>query len=172
MKILGSGKFRTAWLFREYDNKKRVLKTANYDKEADFSENYIDKQRRDAVAMEQLSASPHVADIYGCCSAAALVDYADGGDLRKFIKSNHTKSEFLKVAYQVPAAVADTHHVSAIAACERILIREMITRLTPLSKCRLMQTAERRLLISTLSPNSSYLLMGFTSSTTTIRLHS
>jgi serine/threonine protein kinase len=53
-----------------------------------------------------------VADIHGYCANAALVDYADGGNLTSFIVSkNRTKTESLRVAYHVAAAVADAHHV-------------------------------------------------------------
>jgi hypothetical protein len=33
----------------------------------------IDKTRRDAVAMEQLTQSPYVADIYAYCSVSSVV---------------------------------------------------------------------------------------------------
>jgi len=38
------------------------------------------RQRRDAVATERLTSSPHVVDIYGYCSTSAINEYADGGD--------------------------------------------------------------------------------------------
>jgi hypothetical protein len=111
VRVVGDGHYRSVWMVREFDGTRRVLKTLRYDDDMKFTERWIEKHRIDAVALEQLTASPLVADIHGYCATAALADYADGGNLSNFIKlENRTKSESLKVAYHVAAAVADAHH--------------------------------------------------------------
>ena len=112
VRLVGIGNIRTAWMVREYDGKKRVLKTMRYTK--GLTNSVFEDQRIDAVVMEQLTSSPHIADIYGYCSTAAIVDFADGGDLDKFIRKNRTKNESLKVAHDVAAAVADLQHVGTM----------------------------------------------------------
>ena len=64
---------------RVMSSKKYVAKTLRYQHELNLR-NY-DRNRRDAVAMERLTSSKSVVDIYGYCSVAELVEYADGGDL-------------------------------------------------------------------------------------------
>lgn len=71
--------------------------------------------RRDAVAMEQLTQSPYVADIYAYCSVSSVVDYSNEQDLSEIFegKKQPTKDELFRISYDVAASVADAHHPNA-----------------------------------------------------------
>ncbi len=88
--FLGQGWFRAAWRMdveglEEYDDEEDayyqkesvVLKTLRY--ERDFLEEYYELHRRDALAMERLTASPYVLDVYGYCGQSAINELANFG---------------------------------------------------------------------------------------------
>ena len=62
------------------------MKTLLWNRE--FTPNMANSQRRDALATERLTSSPHVVDIYGYCSTSVLNEYADGGDFFHNIEDN------------------------------------------------------------------------------------
>lgn len=107
--IINSGSYRDVWEIREYNGTQRVLKTLRYQREFDATN--FRRHFTDAVAMEQLSSSPYIVDIYSYCSNSAIVDYTSDGDLTRLHTNTHTKSELLSIAHNVAAAVADAHHV-------------------------------------------------------------
>lgn len=114
VKILGNGYWRDVWRVREYDGTPLVLKTIRY--EHDFEERNYERHRRDAVAMERLSPSPNVVDIYGFCGNSGLFEYGPGGDIERSVRRGEmgglTKVERLTVAYQVSLGLADLHNFS------------------------------------------------------------
>jgi serine/threonine protein kinase len=80
--------------------------------ERDFFDEYYDLHRRDAMAMERLTHSQYVLDIYGYCGQSALNELAHfaGGmssleDLAKSLKNNY-KSEVNSYRLQVAAMIA------------------------------------------------------------------
>jgi len=88
--FLGQGWFRGAWEMYtenipEYDEDEEewgyeesvVLKTLRI--ERDFLEEYYELHRRDALAMERLTFSPYVLDIYGYCGQSAINELANFG---------------------------------------------------------------------------------------------
>lgn len=88
--FLGQGWFRAAWRMdieglQEYDDEEEdfystesvVLKTLRY--ERDFLQEYYELHRRDALAMERLTASPYVLDVYGYCGQSAINELANFG---------------------------------------------------------------------------------------------
>lgn len=88
--FLGQGWFRAAWRMdfegpevydeeeEEYVHKESVvLKTLRY--ERDFLEEYYELHRRDALAMERMTASPYVLDVYGYCGQSAINELANFG---------------------------------------------------------------------------------------------
>ena len=76
LEFLGQGWFRSAWKFQPYkDERAVVLKMLRV--ERDFVDEYFELHRRDAVAMERLTWSPYVMDIYGFCGQSALNELAD-----------------------------------------------------------------------------------------------
>jgi len=109
---IGSGAYRNAFMVTEFNGERRVLKTFRYADELNIHHRSIEKMRHDAVAMEQLTASPYVADIYGYCSLSSLVDYSNEDDLSDIFnqKKQPSKDELFQVAYDVAASIADTHH--------------------------------------------------------------
>jgi len=91
IEFLGQGWFRSAWeLYTEnipeYDEEEEewgyeesvVLKTLRI--ERDFLEEYYELHRRDALAMERLTFSPYVMDIYGYCGQSTINELANFGD--------------------------------------------------------------------------------------------
>ena len=88
--FLGQGWFRAAWRMdiqglNEYNDEEEeyyheesvVLKTLRYERE--FLEEYYELHRRDALAMERLTASPYVLDVYGYCGQSAINELANFG---------------------------------------------------------------------------------------------
>jgi hypothetical protein len=122
-RFLGSGHYRDAIMFREYDGNMRALKTYRYTSTRGFDERIWDKHRRDALATEQMTDSPHVINIYGYCTNAAVVDFSDKGSLERVFRSKPSKAELLQVAHDVACAVRDAHHFddkgrATIAHCD------------------------------------------------------
>ena len=108
-RLVGSGANRDVWSVREFDGTKRALKTLQMSKKWEID--VFDRNREDAVASEQLSASPYVMSIYGNCLNSAIFDFGDGGELSDVHGSNPSKDELLRIAHEVVSAVADAHHV-------------------------------------------------------------
>ncbi|KAL7540710.1 hypothetical protein ACHAWF_006762 [Thalassiosira exigua] len=90
VEFLGQGWFRSAWEVDaegvpEWDEDKErlgieesvVLKTLRI--ERDFLEEYYELHRRDALAMERLTFSPYVLEIYGYCGQSAINELANFG---------------------------------------------------------------------------------------------
>ena len=85
------------------------------------SEHYL-KNMHDAVAMERLTNSPYVANVYGNCGVSQLVEYSQGGNVHDFVKRARLGDENfrsvsavtkLKIAYQLATAVADMHSLES-----------------------------------------------------------
>ncbi|KAL3910164.1 MAG: hypothetical protein SGILL_007802, partial [Bacillariaceae sp.] len=88
--LLGQGWFRSTWKYKTHQAHSNatmspvapslgstvVLKTLRMERE--FLDEYFDLHRRDAVAMERLTFSPFVMDVYGYCGQSALNEIADG----------------------------------------------------------------------------------------------
>ena len=109
-RLMSNGAYRDVWGIREFDGTRRVLKTLRYLKKRQFDQRNFDRHRRDAVASEQLSASPYIANIFGYCANSALYDYSTGGDLYDIRDSNFSKNELLIIAHDIAASIADAHH--------------------------------------------------------------
>jgi len=109
---IARGGFRHAFMVTEFDGSRRVLKMLRYAENRNFDHRNFDKMRRDAVASEQLSSSPRVADIYGYCSYSALADYTNEDNMLHIFDQDEqpTKDELFQISYDVAASVADMHH--------------------------------------------------------------
>jgi hypothetical protein len=84
LRIIAHGYWRDVWVVREeISNAKRVLKTLRYQHE--FHLGNQDRHRRDALAMERLTKSNFVVDIYGYCSNSGAFEYGEGGDVKDAI---------------------------------------------------------------------------------------
>jgi Protein kinase domain len=109
-----TGGFRSVWKVSEYDGTERALKTLRYSEDRSFDERTLERHRVDAVAMEQLTASPYVADIYGYCANSVLVDYSYVDLDSIFRRGNQpTHDERFKIALDTASAVADMHHFNS-----------------------------------------------------------
>jgi len=74
-KLLGNGWFRDAWkVSDEVNNSSFAIKTLRL--ERDFMPEYFELHRRDSVALERLTESPYVMDIYGFCGHSAVTELA------------------------------------------------------------------------------------------------
>lgn len=113
--ISKKGYYRDVWVTNDYDdatytgglvhatnsshvtssttntNNKIVLKTLRYEHEFDLRN--WDRHRRDAIAMERLSASPFVLDIYASCGNSGLTEYAPGGSIRNAVFPRRPKRQ-------------------------------------------------------------------------------
>lgn len=122
VRILGSGYWRDVWKVKsgltgkEGHSETNILKTIRY--KHDFEDRNYDRHRRDALAMERLTWSPNVVDIYSFCGNSGIFEYAPGGDIDEMLwpqgdpervkKWNST--ERLVVAFQVANSIADAHN--------------------------------------------------------------
>ena len=126
-KLLANGYWRDVWsvenLLRHKGEQEEIfiLKTMRY--MHDYEARNYDRHRRDAVAMEQLTASEFIMDIYAACGNSGLFQYADGGSLDDGIWYNYhmdeekkekekpwSSKEKLIIAYQAVSGLADLHN--------------------------------------------------------------
>ena len=153
---LASGYWRDVWTIQEIiDSKKmlRVLKTIRY--EHDFEDRNYDRHRRDAVAMERLTASPNVVDIYSFCGNSGIFEYGNQGDIYGAIwyqKNDSMKNiDRLKIAVHVAMAIADLHNFdeegqSSIAHTDitpsQFIMIDGIFKLNDFNRCRFIRWNE------------------------------
>ena len=129
--VLGEGWFRTTWRLDRImprtagDGKEKttpqesvVLKTLRIARE--YLSEYYELHRRDAVAMERLTASPFVVNVYGYCGQSAINELADFPfpgvqNLENFNRrmrgkeSSYTNAIKLRMAASIALGVADIH---------------------------------------------------------------
>jgi hypothetical protein len=148
-RLIAHGYWRDVWLPSAFG--KMVLKTIRW--AHDFTERNFDRHRRDAVAMERLSSSPNVMDIYGYCGNSGMFEFADGGDIEDSLWNDKglkwSSQENLMVAYQVVSGLADVHEYGAhdiaaiahadITTSQFVYVREEQTfKLNDFNRCRFM----------------------------------
>lgn len=118
--VLGEGWFRTTWKLDQWNNETTVLKTLRMERE--FHAEYYELHRRDAVAMERLTWSEFVVNIYGYCGQSAINEIADFPyvgikDLEKFnrrIRGSRSPTADkikLQIAASIAQGVADIHSI-------------------------------------------------------------
>lgn len=87
-----------------------VLKTLKY--EHNFEDAHFEHDRIDAVAMERLTASPHVINVFGFCGHSVLTEFADGPRVGALAdKARKTPLERLRIARDVANGLADVHGI-------------------------------------------------------------
>lgn len=117
VRLINYGYYRDVWMIREdFSQERRVLKTLRYSH--DYVPRNYDRHRRDAVAMERLTKSRHILDIYGFCGNSGLFEYASGGDVAHLLwpsrgseRQNITQQLKLNVATQAATAIAEMHNI-------------------------------------------------------------
>jgi serine/threonine protein kinase len=134
--FLGQGWFREAWkLDQQLPHKKRHGNDESNDNgvtvilkmlrpERDFTREFYELHRRDAVAMEQLTHSKYVLNVYGYCGQSALNEYAsfripELNSLEKFDRQLRGKNfprmnrMKLRLAVAVATGLAHVHELPA-----------------------------------------------------------
>lgn len=87
-----------------------VLKTLKY--EHNFEDNFGEHDRIDAVALERLTSSRHVINIYGFCGHSVISEYADGPRLGTLAdKSKKIPLKRLEIARDIATGLADVHGI-------------------------------------------------------------
>lgn len=77
MGILGHGYYRDVWWMG--DPKPLILKTLRY--QHAITRETMTRSRIDALAMEMLTASSSIANVYSYCGSSGLFELAEGGDM-------------------------------------------------------------------------------------------
>merc|ERR1711862_176627 len=83
----------------------------------DFTKRNFERHNRDAIAMDRLTKSINVVDIFGFCGMSGVFEYAKHGDLRHVIISEYGKRDRLtnnmkmEIAIQASLGVSDIHNV-------------------------------------------------------------
>jgi serine/threonine protein kinase len=121
--FLGQGRFRDTWQVGSDNEEPVVLKTLRMERE--FLEEYYERHRRDAVAMERLTHSHFVMNVFGYCGQSALNELANniratsldkldrrfmGGKRRKGISSAVLLLK-LRLATSIAVGVSHVHEV-------------------------------------------------------------
>lgn len=109
LRLVGRGTMRDAWMTLDVDGAKLALKTLYYGATRDYNHFAFDVHQVDAAVMGQLTASPYATNIYGFCSASAIVQYGEGLLRDIFHEPFPVKDDLLRIAHNVAAAVADVH---------------------------------------------------------------
>jgi len=104
------GSWRSVWKLHQHNtNETIVLKLQRYDR--DFTPLSFEHHRVDALAMERLTRSPHIVDIFGYCGMSVLTEYATGS-ARNFVKNPELRSlDRLEIGRDLAQALADVHSI-------------------------------------------------------------
>jgi serine/threonine protein kinase len=77
-----------------------------------FEEAHFEHDRIDAVAMERLTSSPHVINIFSFCGHSVMTEYADGNRLGELAdKSKKSPLARLRIARDIASGLADVHGI-------------------------------------------------------------
>lgn len=80
--------------------------------EHNFEDNFEEHDRIDAVALERLTSSRHVINIYGFCGHSVISEYADGPRLGTLAdKSKKIPLKRLEIARDIATGLADVHGI-------------------------------------------------------------
>jgi serine/threonine protein kinase len=121
---LGEGWFRTAWKLDAHNQTTVVLKTLRIARE--FLPEYYELHRRDAVAMERLTWSAFVVDVFGFCGNSAINEiadfpYPDVKDLEHFDRKMRYREKVpqvqrikLQIAASIAQGIADIHSIDGL----------------------------------------------------------
>lgn len=92
-RVIGKGFWRDVWILQQEQQKPTVFKTMRY--AHNFTQRNYDRMRRDAAAMERLTVSPFVIDIFAFCGTSSISEYGDGGDIPAALWPSDTKQKRL-----------------------------------------------------------------------------
>lgn len=152
--FITNGHYRDVFSFQEYDGLSMewnvmVMKELRFEYDYEFDDrDRIESHRKDAVAIERLTASDNIPDIYASCINAAIVDYSPDGDLEQHVLKdgehykNYNSLEKLEFATQVASAIADVHEAGIAhtdIAPKQFLLLNGKYMLTDFNRCRLLK---------------------------------
>jgi serine/threonine protein kinase len=108
-----NGYWRDAWklehsIFGSNRREKVVLKTLKYNHR--FEDKYFEHHRVDAVAMERLTSSSHVLDIYSYCGNSVFMEFADGPRFIDVADEARGAAK-LQLARDIAEGIADVHSI-------------------------------------------------------------
>lgn len=77
-----------------------------------FEDAHFEHDRIDAVAMERLTSSPHVINVFGFCGHSVITEFAEGTRVGTLAdKSAKTPLARLKIARDIAMGLADVHGI-------------------------------------------------------------
>ena len=77
-----------------------------------FEDAHFEHDRIDAVAMERLTSSPHVINVFGFCGHSVITEFAEGTRVGTLAdKSAKTYLARLKIARDIAMGLADVHGI-------------------------------------------------------------
>lgn len=112
--IVGTGAYRETWKTTDITGEAMALKTLRLSKEYSgyTFERHIGRHLIDALAMERLTASPYVVDIFAFCGNAGVMEFGDGGSMHSYQQQKvHTSAEDFKVILEAARGLADFHSI-------------------------------------------------------------
>ncbi len=120
--FLDGGGRRDAWTLyhsipKQEQSERVVLKKLRWGKTrtgTKYDENTFDNQRKDALALERLSHSPHVIDVYGYCGMSTFNEFAGNGNLYRYLKyekKDAKPKDLLVYARNISMGLADIQEV-------------------------------------------------------------
>lgn len=120
VKLLAHGYFRDVYRITDADTFTSIaLKTNRF--ERTFDRWTLDRHRMDALAMDRMTTSHNIMNIYAYCGVGSLVEYADGGDLNDRIDEESSESSDedseekylrrLHYALDIANAMSDLHQI-------------------------------------------------------------
>ncbi|KAL7550110.1 hypothetical protein ACHAWF_013336 [Thalassiosira exigua] len=117
MRLFGMGGSRFAFeLTQELDGRQIVYKTIQYKK--DLTMERVEKQRRDAIAMERTTKSQFIPDAHGYCGLGVMMDFMPEGNFQAYMKgarlaggSTLPPVDKLRIAIHIATSVADLHTI-------------------------------------------------------------
>ncbi|KAI2501490.1 protein tyrosine kinase [Fragilaria crotonensis] len=87
-----------------------VLKTLKF--QHNFEDAHFEHDRVDAVAMERLTSSPHVINIFDFCGHSVMTEFADGSRLGELADKNKKNPlARLRIARDIADGLADVHGI-------------------------------------------------------------
>jgi hypothetical protein len=128
--MINCGSSRCAFRIGDGNNNAAVMKITQMQNQEGYSEENYEDAWRDTIAMERMTASPYVLNVYGSCGASQLTEMGSGGNIHDLIKlarlvrlkkrrlSGRQKGDFimnaekrLRVGYHVASGVSAMHSI-------------------------------------------------------------
>lgn len=103
-RFVSCGNTRCTFLFAGHEGEQVILKMVNI--EHDFSSEKYKMSIKDSLALEKLTSSPYVIDIYGACAITQLVEYSSGGNMHDLLKRQRIQEQI----GDGPLGTTERHH--------------------------------------------------------------